>query len=346
MNERQRAQGPLAIAAIASAGAAVMHATAAGIHADHPTLSRTFVAITIAQAAASFIGFLRSGRLAALILVAVNVFAFGGWLTTRFVDISWFPGLEVAEAPQLADGIAAILALVAVVAAASSLGKHAPAIPSRAVVNSAVLVGVMLVPGLLAATNHAHAEGDDHHSTAVVDDGHDHATGTGTGTAGGEVAASEPASTGAETSNTFGRYRRRRTRPRRRRLGSRQRCRGFRRRPRPTRPRRGREHGTRQRRSTSPAFPASPPSNRLAPNNSPLTRCATCPRSPTSPLSRRWATARSATPNRVRALHQRWLHRRRQVPRPHRSRVAGVRGRRRCPHARLGDVHRQRHGHG
>jgi hypothetical protein len=172
MNERQRAQGPLAIAAIASAGAAVMHATAAGIHADHPTLSRTFVAITIAQAAAAVTGFLRSGRLAGAGLVAVNLFAFGGWLVTRFVDISWFPGLEVAEAPQLADSIAAILALVAVVAAASALNSRAPAIPSRAVISSAVLVGVMMVPGLLAATNHTHAGGDDHHNAATPDASH------------------------------------------------------------------------------------------------------------------------------------------------------------------------------
>jgi hypothetical protein len=175
MNERQRAQGPLAIAAIASAGAAVMHATAAGIHADHPTLSRTFVAVTIAQAGAAVIGFLRSGRVAVAVLIAVNAFAFGGWLVTRFVDISWYPGLEVAEAPQLADSIAAILALVAVVAAASSVGSRAPAIPSRAVISSAVLVGVMMVPGLVAATSHSHVGGDDHHTGPATDASHDDA---------------------------------------------------------------------------------------------------------------------------------------------------------------------------
>ncbi|HUF99019.1 MAG TPA: hypothetical protein VMM60_12895 [Ilumatobacter sp.] len=177
MNDRQRAQGPLAIAAIASAGAAVMHATAAGIHADHPTLSRTFVAITIAQAAAAVVGFLRSGRIAIAVLVSVNAFAFGGWLVTRFAGISWFPGLEVAESPQLADSIAAVLALVAVVAAASALGERSPLIPSRAVVSSAVLVGVMMVPGLLAATDHDHSGHDaDGHSTAAgtADDGHAH----------------------------------------------------------------------------------------------------------------------------------------------------------------------------
>ena len=172
MNEHRRAEGPLAIAAIASAGAAVMHATAAGIHADHPTLSRTFVAVAIAQAAAAVIGFLRSGRVAVAVLVAVNAFAFGGWLVTRFVDLSWFPGLEVAEAPQIADSIAATLALVAVAAAASSLGSRAPAVPGRAVFGSAVLVAVMMVPGLVAATDHSHAGGDDHHTSAAADDGH------------------------------------------------------------------------------------------------------------------------------------------------------------------------------
>lgn len=219
MNDRQRAQGPLAIAAIASAGAAVMHATAAGIHADHPTLSRTFVAITLAQATAAAFGFLRSGRAAVAVLIGVNAAAFAGWLLTRFVGISWYPGLEIAETPQLADSITAVLALVAVVAAASALGSRSPGIPNRLVISSAVLVGVMMVPGLVAATSHSHAGigGHDAATNASGADGSEHAhdtdaadphvAATGEAVADADAAAADeqhahPADSPTVTSNT------------------------------------------------------------------------------------------------------------------------------------------------
>ena len=91
--DNSRSPSPL----LQSAAAAVMHATAAGIHADHPDLSRTFVAITVAQAAAAVVGFLRSGRLRRGRLVVVNAVRGRRVGRTRFVGISWFPGLEVAE---------------------------------------------------------------------------------------------------------------------------------------------------------------------------------------------------------------------------------------------------------
>ena len=49
--------------------------------------------------------------------------------------------------------------------------------------------------------------------------------------------------------------------------------------------------------------------------------------------------------DRVRALHQLLVHRRRQVPRSHRAGVARLSRRRRPAHARVGDVHRQRGRH-
>jgi hypothetical protein len=165
-------QQPLAIPAIASAGAAVLHATAAGIHADHPTLSRIFVALAVAQAAVAIFGLLRGGRFPALALAGVNTVAVGGWVATRLTGISWVSGLEVAERPQPADTIAAVLAAIAVVGSLAAIASATPHVPRRAVGNAALLAGVLVVPGLVNATNHDHTA--DHGDTAVTVDGHDH----------------------------------------------------------------------------------------------------------------------------------------------------------------------------
>ncbi len=177
----------LAIPAIASTGAAVLHAAAAGIHTEHPALTRIFIALTMAQVAAATLGFIRSGRLPIAVLVGVNGFAFVGWLITRLTGISWIGGLEIVERPQIADTTAAVLALIAVVTALASLSDRVPALPSRAVTLAAVLAGVLLVPGLADATSHDHGATDHHeaaadgsvailddHPDSQADDGHDH----------------------------------------------------------------------------------------------------------------------------------------------------------------------------
>lgn len=197
----ERAGQRLAIASVASGAAAVLHATAAGIHADHPALSRLFIALAVAQAAAAVLGFVRDDRTAGQALVWVNLVAVAGWIVTRLTGIAWFDGLEVAERPQLADTISAILAAVAVVAAVAALSPRATPVSRRGFGNAALLAGVLLVPGLADATTHDHS-----HDTAVGTDGHSHAgDGTGAvaadGSAPGVVAADghSHATTGAGT---------------------------------------------------------------------------------------------------------------------------------------------------
>jgi hypothetical protein len=182
----------LAVPAIASAAAAVLHATAAGIHADHPTLSRIFVAFAVAQAAVAVGGFLRQSRAAAISLVAVNLLAAAGWVVTRLAGISWIDGLELAERPQLADSITAAMAMIAAVGAAAIWFEHTPALPRRAVANVGLLAGVLVVPGLINATTHDHATHAEGSATdADADHGHaDAATvAVSGGVAGGTAAA-------------------------------------------------------------------------------------------------------------------------------------------------------------
>ena len=149
---RTLSEQPLVIPAIASAGAAVLHAAASGVHADHVGLGRFFIALAVVQAAVSILGFVRPDRLTGFALVGVNSGAVAGWLLTRLVGISWISGLEIAERPQLADTSAALLASVAVLATAAVLLGRSPTIPNGAVVNAAILAGVLVVPGLADAT--------------------------------------------------------------------------------------------------------------------------------------------------------------------------------------------------
>jgi hypothetical protein len=165
----------LAIASIASGAAAVLHAAAAGIHADHAGLTRLFVALAVLQGAAAIAGFVRDDRRAGWALVAVNLVAVAGWVATRLSGIEWIEGLEVAERPQLADSIAAAFAAVAVVGAVSAWRPGARPIARSAVSNAALLAGVLLVPALIDTTSHDHAGSSSH----------DHATDTGAAGAAG-----------------------------------------------------------------------------------------------------------------------------------------------------------------
>ena len=173
----------------------MLHAAASGIHADHVGLARIFIALAVAQLGAAVLAFVRSDRWASGSLLAVNAAALGGWLVTRLVGISWVGGLEVAERPQVADTIAALLAAVAVAAAGSYAVGRSATLPGRALSNSIILAGVLLVPGLADATTHEHA--DDDHEHADGDHAHD---GTVHAAAGGD----EPAAPSAEHAHDVG----------------------------------------------------------------------------------------------------------------------------------------------
>src|SRR6187551_1881955 len=165
------ADNRLTIAAIASAAGGVLHATAAGIHAEHPELARLFVVLAVAQVGAAVWGFVRPGRVAATALAAVNAIAVTGWIATRVSGISWIDGLETAESPQPADTIAAVFAAVAVIMSVVVLARRGSAIPRHAVTVVAVAAGLLVVPGLIDATDHDHG-GHEHAGTATKIDHH------------------------------------------------------------------------------------------------------------------------------------------------------------------------------
>ncbi|MEO6653758.1 MAG: hypothetical protein ABIP17_13995 [Ilumatobacteraceae bacterium] len=172
MDERPPNSPWLALPAVASAGAAVIHAITAGTHADLPGLARVFLVMAVAQAAASIVGLVRSDRLAVGALVAVNGVAFAAWVVTRFAGVSFVDGLEVAQRPGRADTTAAVLASAAIVGAVSGRYLRAATRAPRAIGISTVMLGVLMVPGLAAALDHDHTAHTDH---ADHDDTADHA---------------------------------------------------------------------------------------------------------------------------------------------------------------------------
>ncbi len=106
---------------LASMGAGAIHAAAVGVHAEHPTLSRLFVAVAAAQIIVGLVTLLRGGRAVAAATALVNGGAVVAWIVTRVSGISWIEGLEQSEAPQFADTVCAALGALAVGAAVVTL---------------------------------------------------------------------------------------------------------------------------------------------------------------------------------------------------------------------------------
>ena len=176
---------------LASMGAGAIHAAAVGVHAEHPTLSRLFVAVAAAQILVGLVTLLRGGRAVAAATALVNGGAVVAWIVTRVSGISWIEGLEQSEAPQFADTVCAALGALAVGAAVVTLrggtGWTRRATPARLGL-PAIGLGAVTVAAMMSGATHAHSSdaGQDHsHAEATDDQGatttahsHDDAPGT------------------------------------------------------------------------------------------------------------------------------------------------------------------------
>ncbi len=186
---------------LASMGAGVIHAAAAGVHAEHPTLSRMFVAIAAAQILVGLVTLLRGGRAVAVAAALVNGGAVVAWIVTRVSGISWIEGLEQSEAPQFADTVCAALGALAVGAAVVTLrggtGWTRRATPARLRL-PAIGLGAVTIAAMMSGATHAHSSdpGDDHSHADAVDDQvvtttHTHGDAPGTTAADAHDAAGE-----------------------------------------------------------------------------------------------------------------------------------------------------------
>ncbi len=165
--------GAAQVGALASIGAGAVHAAAAGIHAEHVTLSRLFVAVAALQLGAGLALLLRrEWRLVAAGTALVNAGAVAAWATTRITGISWIGGLEQSEAPQFADTVCAALGAIAVIGALLAVRRPAavPALRGLGVALPSVAISAVAVAAMFSAATHVHS---DHGETAA---GHDHGT--------------------------------------------------------------------------------------------------------------------------------------------------------------------------
>ena len=160
---------------LASIGAGAIHAAAVGIHAEHPTLSRLFVAVAAAQILVGVVTLLRGGRVVAAATALVNGGAVVAWIVTRVSSISWIEGLEQSEAPQFADTVCAALGALAAGAAIVTLrgraGRTTPATSMRLGL-SAIGLGAVSVAAMMSGATHTHSNdaGHDHGHAEATDD--------------------------------------------------------------------------------------------------------------------------------------------------------------------------------
>jgi len=160
------------IAGLASIGAGAIHAAAIGIHAEHPSLSRLFVIVAVAQLAVGLVTLIRGGRAMLALTLLVNAGAVAGWVLTRTTGISWISGLEAAEDTQFADTVCAALgALAGGAAVVGILRGRTRSVGAARLGLPAVAVAALSVGAMMYGATHVHSHGDAAESAA---EGHEH----------------------------------------------------------------------------------------------------------------------------------------------------------------------------
>ena len=155
----------LLIAAVATATAGVVHAAAAGSHAELPTLSRGFAVAALAQIGWAVAMSARPDRWVLAAGAGLNLAALGTWLASRTVGISFVDGLDTGTTLGLQDGTVIALEVVAVLACLAAVVRPAAARSTPLVPIFAAVMLVATVPAM--ATPHDHAS-HDHEATDLA----------------------------------------------------------------------------------------------------------------------------------------------------------------------------------
>lgn len=181
----------LDVAAAASAGAALVHAAAAGSHGDENTVQLLFVLCAGLQITWAALALLTTRRLVVAAGVAINAGAALCWLVQRTAGLPLVDALSEPEAVGLQDSLAALLGAVAALGAALSL---LPTVARHSLPRGWTVVGGVCALALTLPALAADHEFDDTHShggtggeEAEVAAGHDDGGGHGHGGGGGEA---------------------------------------------------------------------------------------------------------------------------------------------------------------
>jgi hypothetical protein len=156
------ALGWLAVVGAASLGAGAIHAAAIGVHSEHHQAVVAFTIVAVIQLAFGAVALARPGRIVLTLGAIANILFIGGWVLAKTKGISFVDGLEVSEPPQMADSMAAGLALLSVLAVGAQLVSYADRAIRRSPLftgAAAITVAALAVPGMLAAGSHTHSHG-------------------------------------------------------------------------------------------------------------------------------------------------------------------------------------------
>ncbi len=143
----------LVVAGLASIGAGVLHAAAAGAHRASSGAAVAFAVFALLQLGWGALGLGTRGRATAATGVVLSGAALAGWVTVKTIGVAAIAGLGDGDAIGWADGLAALLAATSMVLAARSLveglavGGEGPATTSSVGPSSGTPVAVP-VPGL------------------------------------------------------------------------------------------------------------------------------------------------------------------------------------------------------
>ncbi|MFM9084245.1 MAG: hypothetical protein ACKOQ7_10280 [Actinomycetota bacterium] len=168
MTEQGSASSHARIAGACSIAAGLVHAAAIGVHAEHPAAARTFVTLALVQVCWGLLAMARGGRLVSAAGLLVNAAAIAGWALTRMVGIGFIDGLGIAESPQRADTVCALLAALS----ALFVIMRGPIVDrvSANIVASGTVVLALTTVGLPSVGAHEHGHGDPLAESAFVID--------------------------------------------------------------------------------------------------------------------------------------------------------------------------------
>jgi hypothetical protein len=153
-------------AAYASIGAGVIHGTAMGIHAEHATLAKVFMAFTLLQVGWGIVVLSNQQLWVVVSGCVVNAAAIAGWVITRTVGISFIGGLEVTQKPQPADTLCAVLAAFSLGAVFVAWKQRNTAVKKLRHFDAAALMSVVTFVALLSVAGKVH---DDNHFVEAAD---------------------------------------------------------------------------------------------------------------------------------------------------------------------------------
>jgi hypothetical protein len=159
--------GLLTIGASASIAAGIVHVGAVAAHSEHRAAVWAFIATAVVQLLWGAFALARPSRSMALAGVVLGAVAVGGWVMAKRWGLWFVDGLDDKEPIQLADGLCAALAGVAMVTSAAALLVRRRALPQLVVILLSCAALLSASPGTVRALDHHHGTATSEVASAV-----------------------------------------------------------------------------------------------------------------------------------------------------------------------------------